>query len=113
MFVKRRVIESALGQTANQRHLPAFKSETDAATGTRLLSFVAFSARLTVAGAFATAKPLDAMTRTRPRPQIMQAYHDGVAAAFPSPPLMPRTFKISSRRRNPRNASIVAFTTLA
>src|SRR5207248_11575650 len=66
------------------------------------------------AGAFAGTKSLDPMPSARTRPKIMQPHHVTCAAAFPSPPpLIPRTLKISSLRRNDFNAAMVALTTLA
>src|SRR6476659_11447073 len=124
--MKSRVVESALGQSPNQRHLPAFESETEASARARLLPLVAFATGFAVPGTFTAAKALHSMPCSRTRPQIMQTqpsrlfffglgFHDGC------PPLtgvfvrgrIPRTFKISSRRRKFRNASIVALTTLA
>src|SRR3954454_4025196 len=52
-FLESRVVETALRQTPNERHLPAFEAETNAAAGTRFLAFVAFAAGLAVARAFA------------------------------------------------------------
>src|ERR1700730_16900167 len=115
-LVKSGVVKPALGQPTDQRHLPAFKSKPNAAAGAGLLSFVTFAARLTVSGAFAATETFDPVPRTRTGPQIMQSHHDVAGAgagAFPSPLLIPRTFKISSRRRKPRNASTVALTTFA
>ena len=53
MLLEGRVVEAALGQTPNQRHLAAFESESNAAAGARLLALVALAARLAVTGAFA------------------------------------------------------------
>src|ERR1051326_1455042 len=47
-FVKGCIVESALGQTTNQWHLPTFESQTNASTGARLLSFVTFATGLSV-----------------------------------------------------------------
>ena len=58
-----------------------------------------------------TMAEIDAMMRTRTWPQIMKTHHD--CSPFPSPARIPRTLKISSRRRKPRSASIVALTTFA
>src|ERR1700730_617303 len=110
-LVKGRVVKSTLGQSPNERHLPTFESESNTATGARFLSFVTFATRLSVSGTFAAAEAFDAMPRTRTCPQIMKTHH--VGSAFPSLDRIPRTFRISSRRRNARSASIVAFTTLA
>src|SRR5216684_4206120 len=110
-LVKGRVVKSTLGQSPNERHLPTFESESNAAAGACLLSFMTFAARLSVSRTFAAAEAFDAMPRTRTRPQIMKTHH--VGSAFPSLDRIPRTFRISSRRRNARSASIVAFTTLA
>src|SRR4051794_19539816 len=114
--MERGVVESALRQTPDQRHLTAFKPEPDAAARTRLLALVAFAAGLAVAGALAATEAFHAVLRTRPRSHIMKPDHDW-AASFPSvcgaDERMPRDFKIPSRRRNERRAAIVAFTTLA
>lgn len=59
------VVETALRNTTDKRHLTAFESEADAAARTRLLTFVAFAGGLTVAAAFAAAEPLDAVLGTR------------------------------------------------
>src|SRR5437762_6583960 len=125
-FVESCVVKSALGQSPDQRHLPAFESETEASARSRLLTFVAFAAGFAVAGTLTTAEAFDPMPCSRTWPQIMQTQpsrffffclglHDGCP---PSPGAftrgrIPRTFKISSRRRKFRNASIVALTTLA
>src|SRR5437868_3302552 len=124
--MKSRVVESALGQSPNQRHLPAFKSETEASARSRLLPLVALAAGFAVPRTFAAAEALHSMPCSRTGPQIMQTqprrlfffglgFHDDCP---PSPGVLargriPRTFKISSRRRKFRNASIVALTTLA
>ena len=60
--MKGRVVESTLRQTPDQRHLAAFESEAETAARARLLPFVALAARLAVAGTFAAAQSLDAMT---------------------------------------------------
>jgi len=65
MIVKSGVVESALRQTPDQRHLSALKSETNAAARARFLTFVAFAARLAVAGTFADAEAFHAMSRAR------------------------------------------------
>src|SRR5438105_4526065 len=125
-FMKSRVVESALGHAPNQRHLPAFKSETEASARSRLLALVALAAGFAVPGTFAAAEALHPMPCSRTRPQIMQTqasrffffglgFHE---ACPPSPGAfargrIPRTFKISSRRRKFRNASMVALTTFA
>src|ERR1700726_1736683 len=65
------VIETALGQTPDERHLTAFESKTNAPARARLLTFMAFAAGFSVTGAFAATESLDPMTRTRTRPEIM------------------------------------------
>jgi hypothetical protein len=54
-----RVVETALGQTPDERHLTAFESQTNAAAGTRFLAFVPFAAGLAMAGALTGAEPLN------------------------------------------------------
>src|ERR1041384_7439767 len=71
IFVEGRVVEAALRQTPNERHLAAFKSETNAAARARLLAFVTFAARLSVTGTFAATKSLYAMTGAGTRSEIM------------------------------------------
>jgi|SRR6516225_801195 len=61
------VVETALGQSPDQRHLTALEPKSDAATRTRLLPLVSFSARLAVAGAFPTTEPLYSVLCTRTR----------------------------------------------
>src|SRR5438477_9099526 len=125
-FMKSRVVESALRQSPNQRHLAPFESETEASARSRFLPLVALAAGFAVPRTFAAAEALHSMSCSRTRPQIMQTqpsrlfffglgFHDGCP---PSPGVfvrgrIPRTFKISSRRRKFRNASMVALTSLA
>jgi hypothetical protein len=70
-LLKRCVIESALWQSSNERHLSAFEAEPDAPTGPRLLALGALPAGFPVSRAFAAAKAFDAMARARARAQIM------------------------------------------
>jgi len=44
MLVKGRIIESALWQSTNERHLPTFEPEPNAPTGTGFLAFMPFPA---------------------------------------------------------------------
>src|SRR5437868_1362683 len=69
--MKSGVIETTLRLTPNQRHLSAFKRETNAAARPRLLAFMAFAAGFSVTGAFAATKSLKAMPRAWARPQIV------------------------------------------
>src|SRR5882762_5941797 len=62
---KRGVVKPALRQPADQRHLTAFEPEPNTAAGARFLTFVAFAARLAVAGTFADAEAFHAMPRAR------------------------------------------------
>src|SRR3954447_19192466 len=105
--MERGVVESALRQTPDQRHLTAFKPEPDAAARTRLLALMAFAARLAVAGALAATEAFHAVLRAGPRSHVVKPDHDCVAS-FPSVCggfwRMPRDFKISSRRPNERRA---------
>ena len=48
-FVKGRVVESALRQPSNQRHLPTFEPQSNASSGARFLPFMTFAAGLSVA----------------------------------------------------------------
>src|SRR5260370_34814476 len=111
--MKRGVVETALRQTPDERHLSAFESKTNASARARLLTFMPFAAGFSVTGAFAATESLDPMTRTWTRPEIMQPHHVVAPAAFPAPPLIPRTLNISSLPRNDFKAAIVALTTLA
>ena len=52
------VVEAALGDAAGQRHLAAFKANTDLAAGAGLLALVTAAAGLSVAGAGAPALPV-------------------------------------------------------
>jgi hypothetical protein len=46
--MKRCVIESALRQSSNQRHLSAFEAEADTSTGARFLTFASLPAGFAV-----------------------------------------------------------------
>src|SRR5205823_2513763 len=48
LLVKGSVVKSALWQSANQRHLPAFEPEPNASAGARFLPLMTFAARLSV-----------------------------------------------------------------
>jgi hypothetical protein len=65
------VIETALGQTPNERHLSTFESKTNAAARARLLTFMAFAAGFSVPGAFPATQSFDPMTRAWSRPEIV------------------------------------------
>lgn len=65
------VIEAALGNTANQRHLSAFKPDSNRTAGAGRLSFAAAPAGLAMAAGFSLAEPLPAMLRTRTRFKIV------------------------------------------
>src|SRR6266699_2000149 len=92
VLMKGGIVEPALWQSPDQRHLPAFESEPDAAARTRFLSLMTLAACLSMPGTFTATKPLDTMSRTGTRPQVMKMHHD--CSAFPSPVRIPRTFKI-------------------
>ena len=62
-------------------------------------------------GTLAATKAFDPMSSSGTRSQIMKTHHD--CAPFPSPDWIPRTLKISSRRRSDLKAAIVALTTFA
>src|SRR5207248_332901 len=83
ILVEGGVVETALGQTPDQRHLAAFESEPNAAAGPGLLAFVPLAAGLAVARAFAAAEPFHAVLRAGPRPHVMKADHD-CAGSFAS-----------------------------
>src|SRR5689334_3843494 len=51
-----RIVETALGNTANERHLTAFKADSNRTAGAGGLSFAATAARLAMAAGFALAK---------------------------------------------------------
>ena len=48
LLVKGSVVKSALWQSPNQRHLPAFEPEPNAPAGARFLPLMTFAARLSV-----------------------------------------------------------------
>src|SRR6266404_4521862 len=48
MLVKGRIVESAFRQSSNQRHLPAFETQSNAPTRTRLLPLVTLAAGLSM-----------------------------------------------------------------
>ena len=66
-----RVIESALGNTANERHLSAFKADSNRTAGAGGLAFTAAAAGLAMAAGFALAKALAAMLGTGTRFKIV------------------------------------------
>src|SRR5262249_8974544 len=116
-LVKSCVVESTFRQSPDQRHLSTFKSQTETSARASLLSFVPFATGLAVARAFSAAESLYPMTRTRPWAQIMQPqpvrffffcfrFHDACppSAGALTRGRIPRTFKISSRRRKFRSA---------
>jgi len=61
------VIETALGETADEGHLAALETETDGSAGACLLALVTLAGGLALAGAFAMAEALDAMFGTGTR----------------------------------------------
>ena len=56
-----RVIESTFGDAADERHLAAFKADTDGTARASGLAFATASARFAMAAGFALAEPLAAM----------------------------------------------------
>jgi hypothetical protein len=56
-----RVVEPALGDTADERHLAAFETDADRASRARGLAFATTAAGFTMAAGFALAKPFAAM----------------------------------------------------
>jgi hypothetical protein len=54
-----RVVETALRQSPDERHLTALEPKPDTATGTSFLPLMAFATRLAVAGTFATPESLN------------------------------------------------------
>src|ERR1041385_8458069 len=62
-----RVVEPALRNAADERHLAAFESDADRAAGTRGLAFATASAGLAVSAAFALAEPLATVPGARSR----------------------------------------------
>src|SRR5262245_35620551 len=75
MLVKRCVVESALRQSSNQRHLSAFETKPDTSTRTGFLTFVPLPAGFPVPRAFTATKPLCAVSGTGARPKIMKPHH--------------------------------------
>jgi hypothetical protein len=59
------VVEAALGKATVKGHLAAFESDAGPAAGTGLLTLVAFTSGLAMAGAFAAAEALDIALGTR------------------------------------------------
>ena len=65
------IVESTLGDAANERHLTAFKANPDRAAGARSLALAAAAAGFAVAAGFALAKAFAPMLGARARFQIM------------------------------------------
>src|SRR5207253_4706676 len=76
-LVKGRIVESALRQSSNQRHLTAFEPQSNAPTRARLLPFMTLATRLAVSRALTATQALDAMSRSWPWSQIMKTHHVG------------------------------------
>src|SRR5207244_11340692 len=72
-FVKCSIVESALWQTPNQRHLPAFESKPDTSARTRLLALGPLPAGFSMSRAFPATQAFYAMSGTWPRRQIMKS----------------------------------------
>src|SRR5205823_13596015 len=70
-FMKSRVVESALRQSPNQRHLAPFESETEASARSRFLCLVGLASGFAVPRTFAAAQALYSMPCCRTRPQMM------------------------------------------
>src|ERR1017187_6831899 len=68
---KPRVVEPALGDAADERHLAAFKTDANRAAGTRRLALAAATARLAMTAGFTLAEPFAAMLGARTGFQIM------------------------------------------
>src|SRR5438128_3302329 len=66
-LVKGRIVESALRQSSNQRHLTAFEPQSNAPTRERLLHFMTLAAGLSVSCTFTSTKAFVASTRSRLR----------------------------------------------
>jgi hypothetical protein len=66
-----RIIETALGDAANERHLSAFKANSNRTAGARRLPFAAAPTGLAMATGFALAEPFPAMLGTRTRSKIV------------------------------------------
>jgi len=66
-----RVVEAALGNAADERHLPTLEANADRAAGSRGLAFAASAAGFSVAAGFALAEPLAPMLGSRTRFEIM------------------------------------------
>src|SRR5262249_13410126 len=62
-----RVVESAFGNAANERHLAAFETDADRAAGTGCLAFTPAAAGLAMAAGFALTQPLAAVFCPRTR----------------------------------------------
>ena len=68
------IVEPALRNAPNERHLAALEAETNAAAAAGLLSFVTLAAGLPVATALATAQPLHAAAGSGTRFEIRKIH---------------------------------------
>jgi hypothetical protein len=69
-----RVVETALGDAADERHLAAFKTDADGAAGTRGLALAAATGGFAVAAGFALAEPFGAVFRAGTGFEIVQSH---------------------------------------
>src|SRR5438093_10807557 len=76
LLVKGGVVKSALWQSPNQRHLPAFEPDPNAPAGARFLSLMTFAARHSVPCTLTTIKSYDPMTRFGTWTYNMQTIYD-------------------------------------
>src|SRR5713101_4398146 len=78
-----RIVETAFGEAADERHLTAFETDADRAAGAGRLPLAAATGGFAVAAGFALAEPFAAMLGARTRSQIMQT-HKKVRPAPPA-----------------------------
>ena len=72
IFFSEYVIETSLGKSSGKRNLTAFESGTNAAAGTSILAFVAFTCCLTVTGA-STSTLAERFLRNQPQEKVHEA----------------------------------------
>src|SRR5690606_6508038 len=95
------VVDAALGDAADQRHLAAFPADAHRPAGTRLRALVATGRRLAVAAARAAADALARLVAQAEALRFVQVHWM----------LTPRRFSIVFLSRSRESASIVALTT--
>ena len=92
------VVETALGNAADERHLAAFKTDADGTAGTRGLALAAATGGFAVAAGFALAEPLAAVLRAGTGFEIVQSHKILIRPATASGAFGVSTFLISKPR---------------